>query len=175
MNDLKERFDFLTKVKNYDDSRTTGKNIRKCLKIVFPSTKFSIRHKDFSMGDSFNISYVDGPILEKVETITKLFDGFSLEKRPDMEIGGVRLEDFQPLFGRAKYVLTERMFSEEAISAETERVLENYKGIRKDEVFHDIFELVGKYGQPNDRVDFKNRNWVNVATLVNSRLSEKNL
>jgi hypothetical protein len=48
---------------------TAAKQIRERLKKSFPGTKFYVTSKSYSMGDSINISYTDGPASALVEAI----------------------------------------------------------------------------------------------------------
>lgn len=176
MKDLKLRFNYLNENSN-NESNITGKNIRKCLKLMFPKTKFSVRYSSFANGDAFNISYLNGPIEEEIYKTLMKFDEFSLRRNNDLEIDCIKIKDFQELFGSVSYIVVKRDFTEAVINKETERVIKNYKGIHKSEVFKDIFELISKYGQPDDKLDFKvqNKFWINVDVLAKNRLRNKNL
>ena len=49
----------------------TAKVIKKRLKALYPSVKFSVTSDVFSMGDSVDIRWTDGPFRETIEAITK--------------------------------------------------------------------------------------------------------
>lgn len=50
-----------------------SKAIKAELKKEFPNVKFSVKSSNFSMGDSVNISWIDGPTSDKVEAITSKY------------------------------------------------------------------------------------------------------
>jgi len=71
------------------DSAATAKAIRERLKKEFPGVKFSVKAKTFSMGDSVDIYWTDGPRTQDVDAITRqyqkgYFDGMTdcYEYRP---------------------------------------------------------------------------------------------
>jgi hypothetical protein len=51
-----------------------AKNIRRELKSAFPSVKFSVRSSSFSMGDSVDVDYEDGPERNLVESIVNKYE-----------------------------------------------------------------------------------------------------
>ena len=71
------------------DSAATAKAIRERLKKEFPGVKFSVKAETFSMGDSVDIYWTDGPRTQDVDAITRqyqkgYFDGMTdcYEYRP---------------------------------------------------------------------------------------------
>lgn len=87
-----------------------AKLIRKDLKKAFPTTKFRVVSSNYSMGDSVNVYWTDGPTGAEVEKITVEYkdgsfngmdDSYSYRANPDES-------------PRAKYVFANRDMSEEA-------------------------------------------------------------
>lgn len=61
----------------------TAKIIRKELKHYFPNVKFSVRSHSYSGGSSINVSWVDGPTANEVDSIAKRFQGASFDGMTD--------------------------------------------------------------------------------------------
>ena len=86
-----------------------AKNLRTQLRKAFPGVKFSVTTDRFSGGDSLRVSWVDGPAVDRVESLAcqykaGSFDGYSdcyeYARRPWTEA-----------FGDAKYVTLSRNIS----------------------------------------------------------------
>ena len=63
----------------------TAKLIRKEVKHYFPNVKFSVRSHSYSGGSSINVSWVDGPTPEEVDSIVKRFQGASFDGMTDLK------------------------------------------------------------------------------------------
>jgi len=96
------------------DSRTKGsKNLRQELKDLFPKTKFSVRSSSYSGGDSIDVSWTDGPTTEAVEKISGKYQQGSFNGMEDIyEYSQTNV--WPDVFGGAKYVMTNRSYSNEA-------------------------------------------------------------
>ena len=96
------------------DSRTKGsKNLRRELKDLFPKTKFSVRSRSFSGGDSIDVSWTDGPTTEAVEKISGKYQQGNFNGMEDIyEYSKTNV--WPDVFGGAKYVMTNRSYSNEA-------------------------------------------------------------
>ena len=57
------------------DTKEMAKLVRKELKTHFPRHKFYVRIERYSMGSSINVTWIDGPIVKDVETISGHFHG----------------------------------------------------------------------------------------------------
>lgn len=90
---------------------TAAKNIRTELKRVFPGVKFSVRSKSYSMGNSINIDWIDGPTVERVESVTQKYQYGDFDGMED--IYNSRCAQFNDIFGGSKYVFENREYSEE--------------------------------------------------------------
>ena len=155
-----KNYDYLTEVKNSYDNKVTGKNIRKSLKKEFPDIKFSVRYSSFAGGDAFDVTYTNGVQSSKVEDVVDKFQRYKNKTN----------KYFRDIYGSADYVQVNRRISSEKFNAEKAKVLEDYKGLQKDEVFPTIYDLQEKYGICSNRLDYKNKGWVNVDVIANNRL-----
>lgn len=57
--------------------------IRQALKAAFPSVKFSVRSKSYSMGSSVHVSYEKGPRPSEVEKVARSFQGIGFDGMDD--------------------------------------------------------------------------------------------
>lgn len=85
-----------------------AKEIRKELKTAFPAVKFSIKSSNFSMGDSVNIDWVDGPTSKEVATITDKYQYGRFNGMEDLYENSNNRNDIP----QAKYVMVQRNMSE---------------------------------------------------------------
>lgn len=116
----------LIKTDKGSPSRVIGaKNIRLELRAAFPKTKFRVHSCSFANGNSIEISWEDGPTIKQVEGITDKyqygdFDGMtdSYNMRKD--------SSFNDLYGGSKYVSCYRKFSDAAIQAAIDNVIDKY-------------------------------------------------
>ena len=123
----------------------TAKMIRKELKHYFPNTKFSVRGHKYSGGSSINISWVDGPMQNEVDKITKRFEGASFDGMIDLksyETSFVVLEGstlpIEVHYG-ADFVFTNRDISDE-YKAELIKKFEEISGKKYDD--NETYDLV---------------------------------
>lgn len=84
-------------------------NLRKMLKIAFPSVKFAITSKSFSMGNDVSVSWTDGPTTEQVDKIADRFQTCDFNGMDDST--SYRHSVFSEMFGGAKYVMCSREVS----------------------------------------------------------------
>lgn len=91
-----------------------AKNIRKELSIKFPGVKFSVTSESFSMGDSVDIRWTDGPTSSEVDSIVGKYKDGSFDGMVDMYNydHSAEGEACDIVFGRAKYVQTHRKISD---------------------------------------------------------------
>lgn len=89
-------------------------NIRTELKRAFPGVKFSVRSEKYSGGDSVNIGWTDGPLLDAVKTITDKYQEGHFNGMEDIyEHNHNNL--WPGCFGGAKYIFENRHYSRGAI------------------------------------------------------------
>lgn len=106
---LKTEYAHLEQVKGSSQRITATKNIKTELKRTFPDMKFSITSKTFSMGDSIDVSWTDGPTAKDVSAVIDKYAYTSSDP-------------FNSLFGDAKYVHANRKESFAFVA----RVVEQY-------------------------------------------------
>ena len=63
-----------TKNKKMGEHALCAKAIKKELKQVFPETKFSVKSDSFSMGNSVNVQWENGPTVPQVNEIVKKYE-----------------------------------------------------------------------------------------------------
>jgi len=120
-----------------------AKAIRQELKKAFPAVKFSVRSENFSMGDSVDISWTDGPATADVEAITDKYQYGTFDGMTDCYNSDNRRDDIP----QAKYVQTSRHMSPET----RERIQAAIKERFGMEVFDDA-TCMAKLGQWADSV-----------------------
>ena len=87
----------------------TAQAIRKELKLKFPNIKFKVRSSNFSMGNSVDIYYTDGPEREKVEAVTSKYQYGHFNGMEDI----YEYSNKNSNIPQAKFVHVSRKFSEE--------------------------------------------------------------
>jgi glyceraldehyde-3-phosphate dehydrogenase/erythrose-4-phosphate dehydrogenase len=85
--------------------------IRKELKLKFPGFKFSVRSSNFSMGNSVDIDWTDGPTTEQVDAIVDKYQYGHFDGSIDMYEYSNKREDIP----QAKFVQTQRSMSAEIV------------------------------------------------------------
>lgn len=112
-----------------------AKNIRKELKTAFPSVKFSVTTSKYSMGNSVNIGWVDGPTSNQVDEITDKYASGDFDGQTDCY--NYNTTGFNDLFGSAKYISTSRNFSHDFIALCVSDVVARFGGepITSEEYF----------------------------------------
>jgi hypothetical protein len=65
-----------------------AKEIRQTLKKRYPLTKFSVRSKDYSMGSSIRVSWLDGPTKKEIEDIAQSKKQVSYDSCGEILSGG---------------------------------------------------------------------------------------
>ncbi len=124
-------------------------NIRQELKRAFPGVKFSVRSSSFSMGNSVDVRWTDGPLTQAVKEITSKYEQGSFDGMDDSYTYNTgEAAAWCDLFGGSKYVMEERSESDAAIAWALD-------------------QIVTKWGSDADRVhtveDFKRGRLYNVS------------
>lgn len=93
----------------------TAKVIKQRLKKLYPLVKFSVTSDTFSMGDSVDIRWTDGPLQDAVNAITKQYQHGNFNSMEDM----YEYENIDESLGcdGAKYVFCHRSISDERRTA----------------------------------------------------------
>lgn len=108
----------------WPDCTLAARNIRKELKTAFPGFKFSVKTRRYSMGDSIDITWTDGPSREEVERITGKYQEGEFNGMIDL------YEDhnapFNQLYGGTKYVFCNRGISDKVLQVVINSIWERY-------------------------------------------------
>jgi hypothetical protein len=75
---------FMRKKRQLSGAALTAKMIKTRLTALYPKVKFSVKSDTFSMGDSVDIRWTDGPTQEAVNKITKQYQHGSFDGMQDM-------------------------------------------------------------------------------------------
>lgn len=95
--------------KQLSSQAMTAQQIRTKLKETFPDTKFSVTSESFSMGNSVDISWTNGPCTAQVEEISKPHQYGHFNGMEDIYEYSNSRQDL----AQAKYVMTQRNISPE--------------------------------------------------------------
>ena len=107
-----------------DGPAVAAKNLRKILKREFPGVKFSVTISRFSGGNSMRVSWIDGPTSDQVRQLAELFSGGDFDGSNDLYTYADT--PFNSLFGDAKYVSTDRNYSDALIGKAIAELAEEY-------------------------------------------------
>lgn len=162
---LKKKYSFLTVLDKYD-YKAAVKNLRTLLAHEFPGVKFSVK-KAYKIGDSVDVTYIDGPTSGRVSELAGLFEGERFNGYEDMTEDVVT--DFNTLFGALGYVYVKREYSEEVKNEIRKQVAEDYPILEdgKADIFRDEFY---KYGLKSEKD--MGINWYNLESVTMSRLHD---
>lgn len=89
----------------------TAKLIRQALKEAFPGIKFSVRSSTYSGGASIGVSWIDGPNVDQVEAVAKVFRGAYFDSSIDYQGSTYAMIDGEQVRFGADYVNCRRSFS----------------------------------------------------------------
>lgn len=149
-----------TRSKAISSHAAAAKAIRAELKAKFPGVAFRVRSESYSMGDSINISWTDGPTDKRVDEIVMRYQYGHFDGMTDC----YELSNINKDIPQVKFVFTRREYSEEVEAAE--------RAAFNAENWH------GNDGKPLT-IDDERRVWdvfkYNPASLIRSRLGGKDL
>ena len=104
--------------------------IRKELKTAFPKTVFRVTSRSFAGGDSVDISWVDGPVLDNVRKITDKYQYGRFDGMIDMyECTNSRTD-----IPQVKYVMPQREMSKQVGAALKAEISKKY-GVDMDDMY----------------------------------------
>ncbi|KKN64667.1 hypothetical protein LCGC14_0489360 [marine sediment metagenome] len=154
----------------YDSLTKGGKNLRRELKDAFPETKFSVRSRSYSGGDSIDINWTDGPTTEVVEKISGKYQQGDFNGMEDIyEYSNSNV--WPDVFGGAKYVMTNRSYSNEAYLQAVAEVEKEWA--IKLKVSYTSFNSAYISNEDDKNVDdASNARYWSGSQLVNRKLSE---
>jgi hypothetical protein len=87
----------------------TAKIVRKTLKSVFPGVKFSVRCRKYSGGASIDVTWTNGPELDRVEGVTKNFEGSKFDGMTDSTRYVVSTYEDKEVYFGANYIFCYRI------------------------------------------------------------------
>lgn len=96
-----------------DSLVTAAKNIRIELKAAFPSVKFSVKTSRYSMGNSINVRWTDGPNTKQVDAIIGKYEAGTFDGMTDCY--NYEHSAWTDAFGEGKYVHSSRDYSDAAV------------------------------------------------------------
>ncbi|MFW5958313.1 MAG: LPD29 domain-containing protein [Desulfosalsimonas sp.] len=108
---LLQQYDYL-EPGSFSDYAVAAKNIRTELKRKYPGHKFQVRSNSFSLGDSIDVRWTDGPTEEEVSKIVGKYQQGNFDGMQDMYIDDY-WAPWANTFGGSKYVQTHRDLSEQ--------------------------------------------------------------
>lgn len=111
------QFSHLDQIGGCAQTKDVAKNIRKHLKKLFPTTKFSVRCHSYSC---INIDWTDGVTQTQVDNVVSDFEKGHFNGMED--IYEYESTPFNSLFGSVKYIQLHRSFSDEHIQLAIDKV-----------------------------------------------------
>lgn len=118
-----------------------AKSIKNELKLKFPSVKFSVKSDNFSMGNSVNIDWVDGPTTSEVDSIVKKYQYGHFNGMEDIYESSNRRDDIP----QAKFVHTHRELSDDVKNKIWSEIQAQYSDCL-DKNYNDHIDELGEYG-----------------------------
>lgn len=109
---------------------TAAKNMRIELAAAFPGVKFSIKSRRFSGGDAIDVRWTDGPCTEQVDAIIDKYAAGSFSGMDDSYT--YSSSAWNRAFGDAKYVGSDRRYSDAAVASALRTVASKYASNLRD-------------------------------------------
>lgn len=120
-----------------------AKEIRKELKTHFPETKFRVTSSNYSMGNSVDIKWIDGPTNDEVRNIVRQYQYGHFNGMEDIYEVSNRNEDIP----QVKFVMAQRDLSNEFVQRKAQELTETMAGLEDiptDDLSHS-FTWNGQY------------------------------
>lgn len=108
-----------------------AKAIREELKGFYPQIKFSVTSSNFSMGNSVDVSWIDGPTANEIDSIIGKYQYGSFNGMEDIYENTNRREDLP----QAKYVSSQRKMSEETaaiLEPQEQEITKDWEGYNRN-------------------------------------------
>lgn len=131
-----------------------AKAIRTELKKEFPFIKFSVKSDNFSMGNSVNISWTNGPTTKQIDEITRKYQYGHFDGMNDMYVNSNYVDNLP----QAKFVQTCRNKSEDLekeFATLTDRVLNDVSNIPTSEARNIAWRVFSKTEIPHNAINLK--------------------
>lgn len=123
------------------EAGNAAKEIRQVLKMAFPGQKFEVSSKNYSGGNSINISYINGPTRKEVERYVKDFEYGQFDGMTDM----YNITNRNKNIPQVKYLFVNRRMSaqlEKYLREELAGYYNNWDDLpeyEKDRLMYDMF------------------------------------
>jgi hypothetical protein len=102
-------------------------NIRRLLKIAYPSVKFSVKTSKYAGGNSISVSWENGPPIKEVGALVGRFEGCGFDGSQDMKTYHADPTGFRSDFGGSDYVFASRGVSD-SVRSEVGRLIDGRLG-----------------------------------------------
>ena len=118
-----------------------AKEIRQVLKIAFPGQKFEVSSKNYSGGNSINISYINGPTRKEVERYVRDFEYGQFDGMTDM----YNMTNVNKNIPQVKYLFVNRRMSSQLEKYLKEELADRYNNwndlpeYEKNRLMYDMF------------------------------------
>ncbi len=134
----------LIEVSNDSPLRVAAKNIRIELAAQYPSIKFTVNSKRFSMGNSIRVGWTDGPTSKEVDTIINKYSAGTFDGMVDLYTYSHNA--FIDKYGSGKYITSNRHYSDEFVAMAIEALKVEYNAVIFPSV--DDFNMGKAWGTP---------------------------
>ena len=125
-------------------------NMRKELRQLWPSVKFSVRYKSFSGGDEIFVKYEDGPRVEDVKGVVNKYQDHDADESGDY--WDYMPSAFNRVFGGVSFVMVERNFKPETLATAAKFVARACPAL-VEEIHREIFfEKIPLHGEDGARI-----------------------
>lgn len=115
------------------EAARAAKNLKIELTNAFPGVKFSVKSEYYSMGNSVDVKWTDGPTSDEVREISRKYSGGTFDGMTDMyeDDNSAYSKAVERVLGEAKYVSEHRNVSKEIYEA-VARMLTTQQGVAYD-------------------------------------------
>lgn len=165
---LPDKYKHLEKTGKYAGRVLAARNIRIELKRAFPGVKFSVTSEAYSMGNSIDISWTDGPTTKQVEAISNKYESGNFDGMTDCY--NYEGSPFKDVFGESKYIHESRQFSEKLFNKAVLKIADEY-GIR-DIPDWEEYQNGRCYGSPMSNDPFDHAGHWSWQSLINRTAGE---
>ncbi|GAF85098.1 unnamed protein product, partial [marine sediment metagenome] len=117
----------------YIKTTEQAKIIRTILKESFPKVKFSVRSDSYSGGSSIDVSWLDGPNKNQVDSVLSMLSGSYFDSMIDYKGLREHVMNGERVSFSADFIFCERSFSSELIDKSISAVYKKYMTLFKNQ------------------------------------------
>lgn len=131
--------------------KETAKLVRKALKAQWPTVKFTVRCARYSMGQSIDVAWTDGPTSAEVDPVLKRFNGEHFDGMTDMASSITQEYEGETVQFEADFVTGQRSISPAFLRTIAQKVAAQY-GVETPAVYdteHDTGYVVSSVLVPD--------------------------